>query len=132
MNDLSLPDFLCGNLVQPGEIGLPPQRDSAREYGSERGINVQKHKCRHGRPDLRAVDDADGQGYLQALEGFSPAGAGQQRLGGEEVDVEEGRVDDLGEDDFGGYREELGGVVEVVVDEHEPAYPVNDCTLLVV
>lgn len=57
-------------LIQPTQVRLPTDGNNSGEDIAELRRHIHEAECRHGRPELNAVGDTDGESLLQALPGF--------------------------------------------------------------
>ena len=72
-------------------------------------------------PEHPAALDRNGHCRLHTLPDLGGVGAREEGLHGEVVGPKDGGVDDLVDDDFGGQREQFGGVIKVFGYVEEPA-----------
>lgn len=114
-----------GLSIHPAEIGLPPHGNHAGKDAAVLERDKGEAESRGGGPHLDGVDEAHGDGGLAALNGGCDGLAGQEGLGGEEVDVEGGGEDGEVDGDLCADGEPARGVVEVVREEDVPL-PVGD------
>lgn len=117
------PSLQLGPSIQQRKIRLPPNSHHPRKDSPVLHGHKREAEGRHKRPELARVDHASGYRLPDPVGDAGEGAAGEERLGAEEVGVERGGEDDLADDDLDGEGEGVGGVVEVVGEEHEPVCP---------
>lgn len=118
--ELGRQDLTRGLLIEPAQVRLPANSNDAREYVPELRRHVHEAERRDGGPEFDAIGHADRESLLQALPCFLEGGAREEGMHTEEVGIEDRGEAELLDDDFRQDGEELGWVVEVIVEEHEP------------
>lgn len=118
------PNLSCSLLflsVQEGQVALPKNGEYPREHESILGHDKRKAEGRNSRPQLERVFDANWNGLLDPVNDAGRRFSRKDCLHSEEIGVEDGGKDGLLDGHFGGDGEDLGGVIEMVSKEEEPA-----------
>lgn len=106
--------------IQPTKISLPPNSNNARKNTTILPRDKRETKRRDRRPDLPAIDPTDGYSLPDALLDILPTTAAEHSLHAEEIAIEQRREDGLVDADLDRQTRDVGRVVEVVAEEHEP------------